>query len=259
MLLEPAMIAHCHNSPRASKRADISRLLDPSYASSSTLASCSTSSFNQTKVYVDHDGDLHDPDYRDFPTFSPAQRRRVSASSSDLLSRDAFPRPSWELQEEDEDVFEEEEERYRSESRLSPQLFSRRSLSQDSRNLSPLFPSPRSLSPSPHFSAHFSSSSSSSSPTSDETWLSAVDSYETELKGRYESRYEHKLKKRRLVIGELDEQELLGDESDQEEEQTRDDLAPTCSDAMKKEWQALQLHVRIGVFRMKRRVRDSFK
>ncbi|KAJ7580723.1 hypothetical protein C8J56DRAFT_960709 [Mycena floridula] len=252
MLLEPPMMAHCHSaskysSPRASKRADISRLLDPTYASSSSSNSASSSSstswtVNQTKVYVDHDGDLHDPDYRHFPSLS---------------------RPSWEVVEEDENVFEEEEERYRS----SPKAFSPRSLTRESRNLLPSFPSSRSLSPSPPFSAQIPSvSTSPSSMASDETWLSAVDSYETGLNSRHEckTRHEHKLRKRRSLGGEVDEQKLLGEESDQEDEEQTDepchtDSAPTCSDAMKKEWQALQLHVRIGVFRMKRRVRDSFK
>jgi len=208
MLLEPPMMAHCHKSAtRASKRADVSRLLDPIYASSLS------SSSNQNTVYVDDAGDLHDPDYRHFPSLS---------------------RPSWEAAEQEEEVFGE----------AYP---------------SPLFPS-RPLSPAPYFSAQLSSSPSSMA--SNETWLSAAESYETELKGR-SWRNEQKLKKRRLEI-EGDEHEFVGDESDQEEDSEPShnqshDPTSTCSDAVKKEWQALQLQIRIGVFRLKRRVRDSFK
>ena len=43
--------------------ADISWLLDPAYASSSPTSA----SPQQTKAYIDHDGLVHDPDYRHFP------------------------------------------------------------------------------------------------------------------------------------------------------------------------------------------------
>lgn len=52
-----------------SRQADISRLLDPAYASTSTAPGTTCS-----RAYVDHRGDLHDPDYRDFPVL-PAKRR----------------------------------------------------------------------------------------------------------------------------------------------------------------------------------------
>ena len=66
------------------KAADVSRLLDPSYLSSSTSSS-------PTSVYADTDGNLHDPDYRYFPVVAPLPRR-----------------PAWERGGEDEDVDREE-------------------------------------------------------------------------------------------------------------------------------------------------------
>ncbi|KAI0310939.1 hypothetical protein OF83DRAFT_1178051, partial [Amylostereum chailletii] len=70
---------HHHNMypkrPHQSRdqRADISRLLDPTYLSHSS--SSAASSPDSVHAYVDTDGDLHDPDYRDFPLLVPAARR----------------------------------------------------------------------------------------------------------------------------------------------------------------------------------------
>lgn len=130
---------HSHHSSRSpyqpnSRQADISRLLDPAYASSST-ASAHSSSTNVracTRAYVDHTGEMHDPDYRDFPVLSPRQppknvntpRRALSAhsrisSSTSTSSRPdrykTYPlvaRPEWERgwATEAEDLDEEDEE-----------------------------------------------------------------------------------------------------------------------------------------------------
>jgi hypothetical protein len=69
---------------RQAKAADVSRLLDPSYLSSSVSSS-------PTSVYADTDGNLHDPDYRHFPVVAPLPRR-----------------PAWERGGEDDDVDREE-------------------------------------------------------------------------------------------------------------------------------------------------------
>ena len=69
---------------RQAKVADVSRLLDPSYLSSSTSSS-------PTSVYADTDGNLHDPDYRYFPVVAPLPSR-----------------PAWERGGEDDDVNREE-------------------------------------------------------------------------------------------------------------------------------------------------------
>ncbi|EMD38125.1 hypothetical protein CERSUDRAFT_113273 [Gelatoporia subvermispora B] len=109
--------AHCHSQYSPSTRAaDISRLLDPAYASpasSSGSSASSSSAHPQPRAYVDHQGDLHDPDFRDFPVLRPAprathltKRRRTSAGPGPVArarTPDRLPtypgahrRPSWE-------------------------------------------------------------------------------------------------------------------------------------------------------------------
>jgi hypothetical protein len=70
---------------RQAKAADVSRILDPSYLSSSASSS-------PTSVYEDPDGNLHDPDYRYFPVVAPAVVRR----------------PAWERGGDDDEVDQEE-------------------------------------------------------------------------------------------------------------------------------------------------------
>ncbi|PCH37945.1 hypothetical protein WOLCODRAFT_96170 [Wolfiporia cocos MD-104 SS10] len=125
--------AHAHHQYSPSTRAaDISRLLDPAYASGSSSSGSSTNTsptqrkHAQTRAYVDRNGDLHDPDYRDFPVLPPsartslnmARRRRSHAlprsrSVSRQIDRryssySLTPRPEWErdwsTEVEDEDA-----------------------------------------------------------------------------------------------------------------------------------------------------------
>ncbi|KAH9966576.1 hypothetical protein BC827DRAFT_1176954 [Russula dissimulans] len=74
---------------RQAKLADVSRILDPSYLSSSTSSS-------PTSVYADTDGNLHDPDYRYFPVVADVPRR-----------------PAWERGGDDDDDQEEFDEQAR--------------------------------------------------------------------------------------------------------------------------------------------------
>ena len=128
----------------STRAADITRLLDPAYASGSSSSSSSTASpthhkHGQTRAYVDRHGDLHDPDYRDFPVLQTTSRT-VSASRRRRPSHDArsrstsrhtdhrypsaysYTRPEWERdwteagEDEDEDVFDDNE----SQSNYSP-------------------------------------------------------------------------------------------------------------------------------------------
>ncbi|KAG6334367.1 hypothetical protein ID866_4718 [Astraeus odoratus] len=62
----------------SSRADDVARLLDPAYASPAQHAH---SAFNTSKAgvrqaYVDHHGDLHDPDFRHFPVFHAHHRPR---------------------------------------------------------------------------------------------------------------------------------------------------------------------------------------
>jgi len=94
----PMRVSHTPSSPpkrhfshsRQPKVADVSRLLDPSYLSSSASSSPSS-------VYADTDGNLHDPDYRYFPVVNALARR-----------------PAWERGgADDDDDIEEFDERAR--------------------------------------------------------------------------------------------------------------------------------------------------
>ncbi|KAF8550437.1 hypothetical protein OG21DRAFT_415032 [Imleria badia] len=76
----PPHVHHFAPSPRpyspSSREADIARLLDPAYASPAPYSPLSKSPRMTVKeVYVDHHGDLHDPDFRDFPPFGHPSRR----------------------------------------------------------------------------------------------------------------------------------------------------------------------------------------
>jgi len=70
---------------RQAKAADVSRILDPSYLSSSASSS-------PTSVYEDTDGNLHDPDYRYFPVVAVASPRR----------------PAWERGGDDDEIDQED-------------------------------------------------------------------------------------------------------------------------------------------------------
>lgn len=73
---------HKHSKAYApsTRASDISRLMDPSYSSSSSSQS--------PHVYVDHSGDFHDPDYRDFPIVARKPRWEQTWSDRDQLDED---------------------------------------------------------------------------------------------------------------------------------------------------------------------------
>ncbi|KAG1863620.1 hypothetical protein DFJ58DRAFT_725046 [Suillus subalutaceus] len=84
--------AHRTYSP-STRASDIARLLDPAYASPSHQTAFKALGRTAIReVYVDHHGDLHDPDFRDFPTFGHAHSK-----------------PSWEQTYADESDAEEDE------------------------------------------------------------------------------------------------------------------------------------------------------
>jgi hypothetical protein len=62
-------------------RADLSRLLDPSYLP----RSASSASSSPDSAYVDDHGDLHDPDYRDFPILAPPAWETVETDAHSLI------------------------------------------------------------------------------------------------------------------------------------------------------------------------------
>lgn len=135
--LMPLHTHHTHSSRSKAyqpntRQADISRLLDPAYASSSTSAHSSTANVRAAaRAYVDHTGEMHDPDYRDFPVLPPRHHQknltkprransahsRITSSTSSAARPDRYKtyplvaRPDWERgwATEVEDLDEEEE------------------------------------------------------------------------------------------------------------------------------------------------------
>lgn len=100
---------HFASSPRpyspSSREADVARLLDPAYASPAPYSPLNKSPRMAVKeVYVDPHGDLHDPDFRDFPPCNFHSRR-----------------PQWERDFADEDSDDEECEVEQRRSSFEPQ------------------------------------------------------------------------------------------------------------------------------------------
>lgn len=228
-----------HHSPRRTRTADVSRLLDPSYASPAP------SSSSQTKVYIDTDGQVHDPDYRLFPAVrrqSGRQRRRTDSSLSPK-------RPSWELDlDNDEYALEDEDE----ESSLQSDEFF-----------------PRRLSPSPLYPT-FPTTPLSSSYDSDESAPLESAKKKHHLFQPHRSSFDSAAhpRSRGLSIeryntyhaGDGEEEEPSESPSSSESTPASNKLQhhQTCGEVMKKEWYSLSLSWNIGMFRIKRKVRRAF-
>jgi hypothetical protein len=105
--LRSARVDRAQYAP-ASEAADLSRMLDPAYTKRAHSPSGSSPPFSPLalppRVYVDHDGAMHDPDYRMFPTLpSPSMRKDTQAHAQSMLLSPITPtapsvqyrRPSW--------------------------------------------------------------------------------------------------------------------------------------------------------------------
>ncbi|KAJ7583230.1 hypothetical protein C8J56DRAFT_893959 [Mycena floridula] len=193
------------SSPSSSKRSDVSRLLDPSYASSS-----SRSYSSHSMIYVDDNGEMHDPDFRQFPTFPVSDRQRGKRPV------DAFSTLDWDGEEED---------------------------SYDASKYCRFPYSTRPASP-----IHCSPPSSPVSYSSSESWVTTntSDSFAQKLRKKQNrsSSDSRSLRSYEEVVEEVAEEEI-----------TRSSPNTT----VKKEWQALQLTVSMGAFRVKRKIKNALK
>ncbi|KAG5650734.1 hypothetical protein H0H81_011234 [Sphagnurus paluster] len=107
MMMESSFFHATMISPRLLHRqsrtsaSDISRLLDPLYASPNTYSS--------TSAYVDGDGELHDPDFHCFPVMNPKPDR---ASQSRYAAYKKATRPCWQsaLDSELESDFDDDDD-----------------------------------------------------------------------------------------------------------------------------------------------------
>jgi len=268
-----------HQYAPATRASDISRLLDPSYTSAS-------GSPYQTVVYVDHSGDFHDPDYRDFPILHLPKESRWEPTHP--------THPT--LFDEDEDEREERDEFDSRQPRFNAYLTptGRRSTSR------PRSPGMSSTPLSPTYSPYSQYYSSSPSQSYEEDSEFSQSPLETPLELDSEN------KRSRLSFGgnrktglqspppiatttrltrmsspmsrdvqihdeheELTNLQKEDDEVVQEQDWTcvpftflhfihhliNSPHSPTCSMAIRRQWQAISLRLGLGVFRAKRRIR----
>lgn len=251
--------------------ADLSRLLDPLYCSAST-----SKGYVAPEAYVDPYGDLHDPDYRHFPTYFP------SSSSSSSAKRQNSPRPHWDLtldnsnalDDDDVDELDEEDSFFLSTSTAArPQNHSR--YTANTRRIHDRRPRESS------FSTYNTTTNYYSPHTTISTLPTSYESDKTDL-SRCSNADEGKTKKRRRLSKEKekDREGLWGEsvavaESNyrgslersrdlaptEEEEDARPSVTrttreveyvPTCSQSLRRQWQAFSLRLRFGVFRAQR-------
>ncbi|KAH9950217.1 hypothetical protein B0H21DRAFT_561782 [Amylocystis lapponica] len=286
--------AHSQYSP-ATRASDISRLLDPAYASSSSSGSGSSGAsptHAQTRAYVDHRGDLHDPDYRDFPVLRPTARsrqmnrhRRTSSGTArsrstsrggDHYSTYSMARPGWErdwsTENEDEEEAMLEDDDDESQSHHSPfatHQHARKSVP------APTYAHPAHVSPYSHFfgetvpmassppgSLEESPLHSADSPFRDET---ESDAFEEEPKARRSCSMTMRFS-RDVSAPPLPPREEQP-EKDDDTESTRipneqftyhaedlDFASPSCTYSIRQQWMAVLLRMRFSVFHAKRRL-----
>ncbi|KAK0476527.1 hypothetical protein EDD18DRAFT_1215209 [Armillaria luteobubalina] len=217
---------------QSAKRAEASRLLDPSYYTSSHTY--------QPRVYIDRKGNMHDPDYRHFPVLSSSP----ASTSSSPISRRAT-RPQWEAGYTYESAIPDDDDIQGDYYDPFTNYALRRSSSL-TRPTTPYYPS---SSPVSDFESPFDDA--------EEKPCSVITKAFRPRKCR---------EKRRASLDSTVEEsyypdepeavpELEDDDDEEEEQQKQERPAPTCSEAMKKQWQSISLTVSFGVFRARRRMR----
>ncbi|KAI0080517.1 hypothetical protein K474DRAFT_1704593 [Panus rudis PR-1116 ss-1] len=252
---------HSSQYSPASRAEDISRLLDPAYSSST-----SSSPGSSSRAYVDHRGDLHDPDYRDFPIYSGAKttrkQRRTSASSArshsvpraDHRHSTYSTRPDWERDWTAEDVDDDDEDdvqTFESMSRFSPFVSE---------------PRTRQIQHYPQSLYLGERTPISSSPVSlgEENALQLVHSPFDEAHAEDEERPRSRLlrkspsTKKAEASHEKSEHDVEA-KAEQSHPSADDDFVPSCTHSLRRQWQAISLRVRFGIFHAKQRLRRSLK
>ena len=284
-----------HSSTKQQSRAaDISRLLDPSYFPTSA----SKGGYVSPQAYVDPYGDLHDPDYRHFPTSFPSS----SSSPSKRHNNNNSPRPHWELTLDNENALDDSADEVDQEdffflstsTAAHPQNHSRYSARRSSYNSSRR---PRDSSFSTYSSNYYSPTGTISTlPTSyesDKTVLSRcsdADEKKSKNRRRLSKGDKEKEKEREeswvgsgptSVVAAAEtyytgslyrSRDLPPTREEAEDDQhvrlgsstilakgsiirnKEVDFVPTCSQSLRRQWQALSLRFRFGVFRAQRKV-----
>ncbi|KAG1756900.1 uncharacterized protein EDB91DRAFT_1241942 [Suillus paluster] len=214
--------AHRPYSP-STRASDIARLLDPAYASPSHQTAFKALSPRTAikEVYVDHHGDLHDPDFRDFPTFGHAKSR-------------------WERSYTDEsDDAEEDEENFQR--RVSIEKQRRRP------STTPYYVAPAYY--------HYDEPSSYES-----RHLAEVDDEDDQLDHHERAPLKEKCFITRSKSPEKhsqSEKETYPQNPHVEEPEpiaADSDFTPTCGHVIRRQWHAFTLSLRFSLFRTKRRI-----
>ncbi|RPD80502.1 hypothetical protein L226DRAFT_455216 [Lentinus tigrinus ALCF2SS1-7] len=236
---------------------------------------------SQPRAYVDHNGDLHDPDYRDFPVLAARpnsrasdnhKRRRTSASSAARSrSHDRYsigmhpPRPKWErdwgteVDSDEDDEYEEAE----SQSHFSP--FASQHGSPRKHTSHSAFSRPTYTSTYYYFDAPPTGSPVGSledeSPNALQLHESPFDDDAVAEEVIEESRKAACLirrasKPKKSVEVEVEKEIVQPSPITIEEEEYEDEQGstPTCSHILRQQWQAVTLRIRFGVFHAKRRL-----
>ena len=243
----PHFPSHSPKYSPSTRAAEVSRLLDPTYSSIHPQGSGSSSSNSPLSVFVDHYGDLHDPDYRHFPVVAT--------------------RPKWERGVHDDDLTEEDEDVF------------------DRGNTKGSLPMPAVTTYTPSYAYTYPHEVPVGSPSSYASALleEVEESPFTDESEKKETSRVAK-KRRRHSKQPHDEKESLAAEAANTEapapvadynpsEYGRDDwtyvqpfrrlssnltnsfFRPTCTQSIRREWQAITLRLRFSVFRTKRKIK----
>jgi len=219
---------------------DISRILDPSYSPTKQTHSIAV-------LYVDGHRVLHDPDYRDFPVITPPRSAKRHSAGA-YYSPTNYP--LWADHAVDDEEIDEDSCLRRSPSSLrSPSA----TVSRNNFATSPRISSPPSY--------HYSSYSSYHSDDILSTSFSHTSPFEEKEKQPSRLSAMHKRcssKKELLDTPTPVTHSLLPtavEEEDAPEAVAKDDsdeCVPTCTQTLKRQWQARSLAFRFGVFRAQR-------
>ncbi|EPQ57842.1 hypothetical protein GLOTRDRAFT_114455 [Gloeophyllum trabeum ATCC 11539] len=287
------------SSKQSSAGYDISRILDPAYASAS---SSSASSSSPSSAYVDRHGDLHDPDFR---PFAPAHKRRSAPGAG--INVDTY-RTQWDGTSDDEDDAASAcgSETERLHHPHYPHAHHHHHLSQRDRSTSgsrTRTTSPRRFLP--YYEPPFAATTLSSSPEEDDATVSPYlrqnyhyDDYNVRIRRADEEEdpfvdaygsghatgfgydEEGERKGRRLLKGRMaarKEKRKSKDEKDIEKRvvphapspfqldgttvedevssSQQQEWTPTCTQSIRRQWQAVSLALRFSLFRARRRLR----
>jgi hypothetical protein len=264
----------------------MARLLDPSYQTAQ--AARKETQRRSLEVYVDRDGDLHDPDFRYFPAAETFARRDATADRRSVTSP-VRRRPFWDQDNEPSFLSDEDEE----EELLARELGSTDFLTQaghgngTSASESSAMRSRRTRRDGSFSSYGFGLSGYSSSTNTNSislysptmTTSTLPTSYEsestllsTDLEGEKERDSKSLLKRRRR--GEKDpaptakilettceepdvmlqkEERQVHREEMEEDALAQADYVPTCTETLKRHWLSLRVRFRFGVYRSQRR------